>query len=139
MFRGGISCSSMGVKFGATLRPDGTACGVNPNIIIDDDGRWWLLSYLNSNLCLYVTRGVIIRANMITAGYAARIPVPDLSNGCFLRLAELGRQGFTEAKGGRSTDKVKAEIDSSLAAELAIAESTNELLKQFERDPIRLA
>ena len=40
IFRGGISCSSMGVRFGAAIRPEGSACGVNPNIIIDPDQSW---------------------------------------------------------------------------------------------------
>jgi len=139
MFREGISCSSMGVQFGATLRPDNTACGVNPNIIIEDDRKWWLLSYLNSKLCLYLTRGVVIRSNMITAGYASRIPVPEMTKKSLSRLAQLGQEGFARAKLGRSVQAVTDAIDVTVKSELGLSESTNRLLDQFECDPIRLA
>jgi len=139
MFREGISCSSMGVKFGAALRPDNTACGVNPNIIIEDDRKWWLLSFLNSKLCLYLTRGVVIRGNMITAGYASRIPVPEMTKKSLLRLAELGQEGFAQAKLGRQVQAVRDAIDATVKSELGLSESTNQLLDEFESDPIRLA
>jgi hypothetical protein len=139
LFRGGLSCSSMGVKFGATLRPEGTACGVNPNVIVDGEVKWWLLSYLNSKLCLYLTRGVIIRANMITAGYAARIPRPKMSKATLARLAKLGREGFDLAKASNDTSSITSAINSLLASELQLPESIISLLDSFERDPVRLS
>lgn len=139
MFREGISCSSMGVKFGAALRPSNTACGVNPNIIIEDDRKWWLLSFLNSQLCMYMTRGIIMRGNMITAGYASRIPVPEMTKKTERKLIELGQQGFAKAKSGNDVQATKDAIDATLRSELGISDSTNELLVRFERDPTRLA
>ena len=73
----GIACSSMGVSFGAAVLPGNSAFGVNANIFPNEEDRWWLLAYLNSSLCNYLVRGVLLRSNMITAGYVARIPVPD--------------------------------------------------------------
>ncbi len=147
IFRGGISCSSMGVKFGAAIRPTNTACGVNPNIIIEDERRWWLLSFLNSRLCLYLTRGIIIRGNMITAGYAARIPVPPFNNHTLQKLSELGMTGYKVAASdpshqnlntGNTIKEIKSSIDAEIENNLSFTHDTVELLKKFEMDPIRL-
>ncbi|HTR84806.1 MAG TPA: N-6 DNA methylase, partial [Reyranella sp.] len=139
IFRGGLSCSSMGVKFGATIRPKDSACGVNPNVIIEDERRWWLLSFLNSRLCLYVTRGVIIRGNMITAGYASRIPVPQLDKKTLQLLASFGVAGFETARSGNSISKIKAAIDDTIEDALDLSVDTRTLLGEFEQDSTRLA
>lgn len=139
IFRGGISCSSMGVKFGATIRPELSACGVNPNVVVDGDKRWWLLSFLNSRLCLYLTRGIIIRGNMITAGYAARIPVPKFDAATLESLSALGQAGFQAARDGAPVGDIKAGIDHAVEEFLHLAEGTRRRLWEFERDPIRLA
>ncbi|WP_156971004.1 N-6 DNA methylase [Beijerinckia mobilis] len=139
ILQGGIACSSMGVKFGATIRPENTACGVNPNIIIEHDDKWWLLSFLNSRLCLYLTRGIIIRANMITAGYASRIPTPEFDSATKETLALLGQEGFAAAKGGASVDLIKSRIDDAVETSLGLPREVRELLASFERDPIRLS
>lgn len=139
MFQGGLSCSSMGVKFGATVRPEGTACGVNPNIIVDGDTKWWLLSFLNSSLCFYMVRAVIIRGNMITAGYASRIPVPEIGRQALTRLMELGRDGHARAAAGRAINEICAEIDRTVANELGLSSALRKLLADFNKDPIRLA
>ena len=76
--RPGIACSSMGVAFGAAILPANAAFGVNANIFPAEQDRWWLLAYLNSSLCNYLVRGVLLRSNMITAGYVARIPAPGM-------------------------------------------------------------
>ena len=138
IFRGGISCSSIGVKFGAAIRPVNSACGVNPNIIIEDERRWWLLSFLNSRLCFYLTRGIIIRGNMITAGYAARIPIPKLSDRTLKHLGDLGKLGFEAAKAGHAINAIKIEIDETIEEDLSLTEATISLLQNFESDPIRL-
>jgi len=139
IFRGGISCSSMGVKFGATIRPGNSACGVNPNIVIDQEQSWWLLSFLNSRLCLYLTRGIIIRGNMITAGYASRIPVPEFDSDTMNRLTEFGQAGFQAAKAGDPIREIKLGIDRAIEDFLQLSKETVRLLAEFERDPIRLA
>jgi hypothetical protein len=139
IFRGGISCSSMGVRFGAALRPKGTACGVNPNIIIEDERQWWLLSFLNSRLCLYLTRAVIIRGNMITAGYASRIPIPSFDALTADKLSELGMAGFRAAQNGHSIKETKLAIDDTIEQFVGLSNDTRRLLQNFERDPTRLA
>jgi hypothetical protein len=139
IFRGGIACSSMGVKFGATIRPENSACGVNPNVIVEDNDKWWLLSFLNSRLCLYLTRGIIIRANMITAGYASRIPTPIFDSMTKERLTHLGCEGFTAAKSGASVDLIKSRIDEVIETSLGLPREVRELLAGFERDPTRLS
>jgi hypothetical protein len=139
IFRGGISCSSMGVKFGATIRPENSACGVNPNLVVDETQQWWMLAFLNSRLCLYLTRGVIIRGNMITAGYASRIPVPKFDVATTSRLGELGRAGFNAAKEQSSIRHIQVEIDETVESALSFSKATRDLLGEFQRDPIRLA
>ena len=47
LFKEGISCSSMGVAFGAAILPKDATFGVNANIIVDESEKWWLLAYLN--------------------------------------------------------------------------------------------
>lgn len=138
IFRGGISCSSMGVKFSAALRPENSACGVNPNLIVSGNERWWLLAFLNSRLCLYMTRGVIIRSNMITAGYAARIPVPKFGATTIHHLVELGEHGFMAAREGRAVKPITNEIDETVENALNLSVETINLLADFERDPTRL-
>ena len=90
----GIACSSMGVSFGAAILPGNSAFGVNANIFPNEEDRWWLLAYLNSSLCNYLVRGVLLRSNMITAGYVARIPVPDLPATAQKKLQETARAAY---------------------------------------------
>ena len=90
----GIACSSMGVSFGAAILPGDSACGVNANIFPNEEDRWWLLAYLNSSLCNYLVRGVLLRSNMITAGYVARIPVPDWPATAQKELQETARAAY---------------------------------------------
>lgn len=136
--KGGISCSSMGVKFGATIRPKGSLCGVNPNIIIDGADKWIMLAYLNSRLCLYILRGVINRSNMVTAGYAARIPVPTFDDAMQNKLAELGRLGFDAASNGEEDIHIKIEIDNVIERYLGLSSYVQNLLEKFDADPTRL-
>ena len=93
--RPGISCSSMGVPFGAAILPEDSAFGVNANIFPREEDRWWLLCYLNSSLCNYIVRGVLLRSNMITAGYVSRIPVPKLSYTVRNELDGIARQAYS--------------------------------------------
>ena len=136
---GGLSCSSMGVRFGAAIRPPGTLCGVNPNVIINDERMWMLLSFLNSRLCLFIVRGVIIRSNMITAGYASRIPVPEFTPRTDAALMQLGHGGFQAAQAGRDTAGIRAEIDRVIEEELHLSSDVQQLLGAFEGDPTRLS
>ena len=139
IFQGGISCSSMGVKFGATIRPPESVCGVNANVVISDERKWWLLSYLNSRLCFYLTKGIIIRGNMITAGYVSRIPVPNLSNIALESLTKLGMDGFCAAEIGEPTSHISNQIDLIIEGELGLSSKVVTLLQEFSANPIRLA
>jgi len=137
--KGGLSCSSMGVRFGATIRPSDTLCGVNPNVIITDDRKWWLLSYLNSRLSLYLVRAVLIRSNMITPGYAARLPVPELSRQAEARLCALGQTAYEIGLNGGNTTAISSTIDELIEADLGMSANAREIVSIFERDPTRLA
>jgi hypothetical protein len=139
IFRGGISCSSMGVKFGATIRPENSACGVNPNIVIDKAQSWWLLAFLNSRLCMYMTKGVIIRGNMITAGYASRIPVPNFSAVIIEQLSDLGSRGFLASRDRKSVTHIRSGINEIIEHALQLSPDSKDLLGRFEQDPTRLA
>ena len=90
----GITCSSMGVAFGAAILPGNSAFGVNANIFPTEEDRWWLLAFLNSSLCNYLVRGVLLRSNMITAGYVARIPAPAIPAGVRNALSQLAREAY---------------------------------------------
>ena len=92
--RPGIACSSMGVAFGAAILPEGSAFGVNANLFPDEQDRWWLLAFLNSSLCNYLVRGVLLRSNMITAGYVARIPAPALTTAARGELEHIAQEAF---------------------------------------------
>ncbi len=90
----GITCSSMGVSFGAAILPANSAFGVNANLFPPEEDRWWLLSYLNSSLCNYLVRGVLLRSNMITAGYVARIPVPVMPADALKTLGHIAQEAY---------------------------------------------
>lgn len=139
LLRGGLSCSSMGVAFGATIRPEGTLCGVNPNLIVDDERKWWLLAYLNSRLCFYLLRGVIIRGNMVTAGYASRIPVPSFDHETISKLAFWGRESFNKALADKDCAPEKAMIDVIIEDKLGIDDSVRDFLGSFQAGAVKLA
>lgn len=137
LFSGGIACSSMGVSFGAAYLPDGATVGVNPNIIVDGEDRWWLLAYLNSSLCTYIVRGVMLRTNMITAGYVARIPVPPISENTKASLAEVARSAYEKKKGGGDTRLSVLQIDALINKDLGFEKQTAFEIQEFADDVIR--
>ncbi|MDE0660843.1 MAG: N-6 DNA methylase [Gammaproteobacteria bacterium] len=138
--RPGITCSSMGVSFGAAILPPGCGFGVNANIFPEDAGdTWWLLSYLNSSLCNYIVRGVLLRSNMITAGYVSRIPLPSLAHGDLHELGELGRQGYDFSSQERDVLPVVRAIDDLLFRVCDMPETDSELVVTFCSDIVRLS
>lgn len=139
LMQGGLSCSSMGVAFGATVRPPDTLCGVNPNVVVTEAEKWWLLAYLNSRLCLYLLRGVLNRSNMVTAGYASRIPVPNFDEQTKAILAELALKAYEKVLSGDKADPEKAIIDNTIESYLAFDDATVNSLQAFSLDPARLA
>jgi hypothetical protein len=97
-----------------------------------------MLSYLNSRLCLFLARAVIIRTNMITAGYAARIPLPVFDTPTVATLTDLGREAYETAKAGRPITRVKVAVNDAVEGFLGLSPETRALLMEFEQDPIRL-
>lgn len=97
--RAGIACSSMGVPFTACRLPAGGAFGVNANLFPDRDDADWLLAYLNSRLVTYFVRGVLLRTNMVTSGYVARIPLVPFTAGQRRTLAALARAAVATGRG----------------------------------------
>ncbi|MRG54213.1 N-6 DNA methylase [Phyllobacterium sp. SYP-B3895] len=135
----GITCSSMGVVFSAALRPSGTACGVNPNILIGDHDKWWMLSYLNSKLCLFLIRAVMIRGNMITPGYLARLPVPELAPALREQLSQFAQQAYAERLKGEPIISLREGIDSAIYRGLGLSSHTVNAIEEFSADPVKLS
>ena len=130
----GITCSSMGVRFSACHLPAGAAFGVNPNVFAGAD-NWWLMAYLNSKLVLYLLRGVLIRGNMVNAGYVARLPLVQFSEAQRTRLAELARQGYAVTQDGQAS--ILAEIDRITFAAADLSPSSQDMIEQFCTDVVR--
>ena len=107
----GITCSSMGVSFGAVILPANATFGVNANIFPTEQDRWWLLAFLNSSLCNYLVRGVLLRSNMITAGYVARIPVPAIPAEVRRDLGRITREAYEARPGPEETAVFIERID----------------------------
>lgn len=128
----------MGVAFSAVVRPSDTLCGVNPNVIVGEDDKWWLLAYLNSRLCLYLLRGTLIRSNMVTAGYASRIPAPPLDERIKRQIGGLAHEAYHNAMIGRVTNPQKAQTDLLVEENLDLDPNIVELLRAFAANPIRL-
>ncbi len=133
--KGGIACSSMGVPFSAVLLPEGAMVGVNPTIIVNEADRWWLLGYLNSSLVTYLVRGVLARSNMITSGYASRIPIPAFSDQLKDKLSLLAQEAYKKRK---SVESVIYEIDEIVSETLHFSSDTLNLLRTFCNDLLRL-
>ena len=135
--RPGITCSSMGVSFGAAYMPEGGAFGVNANIFPDQGDLWWLLAFLNSSICNYLVRGVMLRSNMITAGYVSRIPVPNLDQNTRNRLSTLAQEAYTAKPSlPESRFHIRA-IDHVLFKALGIPNSDQAEIECFCTDIIR--
>jgi hypothetical protein len=127
LFKEGISCSSMGIPFGACYLPSGATFGVNANIICEREDIGWLLSYLNSSLVTYFVRGVLIRTNMITSGYVSRIPIIPLTQIQKRALASIAEKALaSKTINGKARYLIK-EVDEILYQELNFsAETLNE-------------
>ncbi len=136
LFKGGITCSSMGVAFTAAFLPDNAAVGVNANIIVDDVDRWWLMAYLNSSLCTYLVRSVLLRSNMITAGYVSRIPVPAFSSDVKNALSTEAKAAYEENSTVQDKIFVKT-IDLIVFDCLQLGAETITQIEMFTSDLIR--
>lgn len=139
LFRSGIICSSMGVKFGACHLPAGGTFGVNPGVFCDDASLWWLLAYLNSSLVHYLVRGVLLRTNMITSGYVARIPVVPFDDESKPLLAKLARQAYELEQKGASGSAMQLEIDRLVFERSGLSSDSRQRIDNFCKDIVRLA
>ncbi|MBE7413674.1 MAG: N-6 DNA methylase [Leptospiraceae bacterium] len=137
LFKEGITCSSMGVQFTACYLPPNSTYGVNPNIICDKEDIWWLMSYLNSSLVMYMVRGVLIRSNMITSGYLSRIPVIEFSLGEKTELARISQHVYTNKINGNIVGKYLSEIDDIVFGAGKITDETKKIVLDFCKNPIR--
>lgn len=134
LFREGISCSSMGVAFGATYMPAGSLFGVNANIFPAGRDIWWLLAYLNSTLVTYFVRGVLLRTNMITSGYVSRIPIVEFTAQERRRLAAIARSAFESD--GAVGDHI-ARIDSIVFEAAGICTDSRKIVEHYCSDLVR--
>ena len=132
----GIACSSMGVSFGAAILPGNSAFGVNANIFPEEEDRWWLLAYLNSSLCNYLVRGVLLRSNMITAGYVARIPVPDLPVEVCKELDQTAREAYEARPDAQAAQAFVESIDGLVFDACEIPDGDRHSIREFCRNII---
>lgn len=132
--RSGITCSSMGVSFGAALMPEGGAFGVNPNIFASDQDVWWLLAYLNSSICNYIVRGVLLRSNMITAGYVSRLPIPTLNADTKNKLSTIAQEAHTSRPTPSESRIYVRAIDQLLFKALNLPEDDINIIIEFCSD-----
>ena len=127
----GITCSSMGVAFGAAILPGNSAFGVNANIFPSEKDRWWLLGFLNSSLCNFLVRGVLLRSNMITAGYVARIPVPSIPTAVREELKLIAQEAFEVRPGPAETIVFIRSIDELIFDSCKIPTPDRNRIREF--------
>jgi len=140
LYREGITCSSMGVAFGACRLPPGATYGVNASIFTDDvQDQWRLLAYLNSYLVTYFVRGVLNRSNMITSGYVSRIPVPKMSASTISALGDIARSAVADKVGSQEAQQYVTRINTLLAKELGLSDDAQRFLSTFAQTVVRAA
>ena len=138
LFQAGISCSSMGVRFGACYLPPGSTFGVNPGVFCREEDIWWLLAYLNSRLVSYLVRGVMLRANMITSGYVARIPLVAFDEHCRRSLSNLAKEAYGSAMRQEDTAAVVNAIDEIVYKAAGVSLPSVRFIQEFCNDVVRL-
>lgn len=134
LFRHGITCSSMGVPFGACFLPSNSTIGVNANVFPDDRDLWWLLAYLNSSLVTYFVRGVLLRTNMITSGYVSRIPIVPFSDSDKHRMGLVARKAFEEKAAPSQNQQYIDEIDEIVLRSLDLPNSDAAMIRSFAQN-----
>lgn len=131
LFNEGITCSSMGVTFGACYLPPNSTFGVNANIICDKNDIWWLLSYLNSSLVTYIVRSCLIRSNMITSGYVSKIPIPQFDYKVKTALQEISKEAYDKKISKTEYPNYIKKIDNIITNYLSIPTSDIEQINSF--------
>ena len=131
LYKAGISCSSMGIPFGACALPSGGTYGVNANIFCEPQDLYWLLSYLNSSLVTYFVRGILLRTNMITSGYVSRIPVISISSQGKAELSSIAEKAVQQMIPKHEYGSLIKKIDEVVFSESELPEVEIKLVKDF--------
>lgn len=137
LFKSGITCSSMGVEFTASILPKDSTFGVNPNIICDENEAWWLLAYLNSNLVTYLVRGVLIRSNMITSGYVSRIPILEFTEEEKEKLSDLSKRAYKLSSNKKEINEIMDNINEVINKSAVLSKATINLINKFKKNLIK--
>lgn len=133
----GITCSSMGVSFGACYLPPGATYGVNANIFGENGCEWWLLAYLNSSLVTYLVRGIFHRTNMITSGYVSRIPVLGISPEDKAKLETIAKEAVTKRIQKDQYSLFIHRIDEIVFKAAALSADSLKLISDFIQNPLK--
>jgi len=131
MLKEGITCSSMGVSFGACYLPAGSTYGVNANIFCNQADIWWLLSYLNSSLVTYIVRGILCRSNMITSGYVSKIPIIELDNVTKNLLEKIAKDAYGKRMSPKENSVTINLIDKIIFEKLGFTEEIEDEIIDF--------
>ncbi|HOX37447.1 MAG TPA: N-6 DNA methylase [Candidatus Brocadiia bacterium] len=134
----GLICSSMGVPFGACLKPAMAVFGVNAGIFGDSEELLWLLGYLNSSLVTYMVRGIMLRTNMITPGYVARIPIIPLRENEKMKLKEIAARCVEKECAASETASAISRIDALMYKALNMSAQSQNIIGRFCSDLLRL-
>ena len=138
--KSGITCSSMGVAFGAALLPEHSTFGVNANIIVDAPDKWWLLGFLNSQVVTYLVRSVLLRSNMITAGYVSRIPLPKFDNDVLVKLGDAATRAYKRRQSSLENPAAYDEdIDELVFSALGISRNDQSYIRNFCANAVKLS
>lgn len=137
LYRPGIACSSMGVEFTASRLPQNSTFGVNANIICEDYDSWWLLGYLNSTLVTYIVRGILIRSNMITSGYVARIPMVNFTKEEKHKLEQLSKLAYQTVVEEKDIGSIMLEIDVIINQAAKISKKTIDNINNFKNNLVK--
>jgi len=134
VFQEGITCSSMGISFGACYLPENSTFGVNPNIFTPKEDLYWMISYLNSYLITYLVRGILIRSNMVTSGYISQLPIISFKKGEKKILAEIAKKTINnETPIEIAVDKINTIVYDNLKLEQSIVEKIEDFARNLSK------
>jgi hypothetical protein len=82
---------------------------------------------------------VMIRTNMITSGYASKIPIVEISNKAKRSISSLARKAYVAKASPESSLEYVRNIDGILFEELAFSYDDQSSIKHFCKDLLKLA
>ena len=86
-----------------------------------------------------MTRGMIIRSNMITAGYTSRIPIPRFDETTKDELSRNAKASYIYAqKGDIHDEQSTTQIDKLIFEHLGLSETDQDTVSDFVNDVVRL-